>query len=67
MRREMVMKIENMNIPPRPYKWSVLLPARSINIMETSVIPTIMAPIPIDANLAWPIESPAHEKSVVEK
>ena len=25
-RKEMVMKMEKMNMPPRPYRWSVLLP-----------------------------------------
>ena len=25
-RKEMVMKMEKMNMPPRPYKWRVLLP-----------------------------------------
>ena len=25
-RKEMVMKMEKMNMPPSPYRWSVLLP-----------------------------------------
>nr|CAD7569664.1 unnamed protein product [Timema californicum] len=43
---------QDINIPPRPYKWRVLRPVRSMSGIETMVMPTMMAPIPIVANLA---------------
>lgn len=40
IKNEIVMNIENMNIPPKPYKCKVRLPVRSINGMEARVIRT---------------------------
>ena len=40
IKNEIVMNIENMNMPPKPYSWSVRRPVRSINGIETSVIST---------------------------
>lgn len=36
----MVMNIENMNIPPKPYKCKVRRPVLSISGIDTSVITT---------------------------
>lgn len=84
--------MENMNIPPKPYKCNVRLPVRSINGMEARVIRTlinerriiqmslrililsfvkknqltIIAPIPIVANLALSSVKPALVNSDVE-
>lgn len=44
--------MENMNMPPRPYRCNVRRPVLSINGIETKVMPTIIAPIPIVANFA---------------
>lgn len=52
MRNEMVMKIENINMPPRPYRCNVRRPVLSINGIDINVMATIIAPIPIVANLA---------------
>lgn len=41
IRKEMVMKMEKMNIPPNPYRCSVRRPVLSISGMETSVITTL--------------------------
>lgn len=35
------MKMENINIPPKPYKCSVRRPVRSINGIEANVITTL--------------------------
>lgn len=40
IKNEIVMKMENINIPPSPYKCRVLRPVRSINGIEASVITT---------------------------
>lgn len=60
------MKMEKMNMPPRPYRWRVLLPVRSIKGSETNVMPTMMAPIPIVANLADSSVNPDDVNSEVE-
>lgn len=52
MRKEIVMNIEKINMPPRPYKCNVRLPVLSIRGMDTNVITTIMEPMPMVANLA---------------
>lgn len=41
IRKEIVMKIEKMNIPPKPYKWRVRRPVLSIKGIETNVITTL--------------------------
>ena len=51
-RKEMVMKIEKINMPPNPYKCNDLRPLRSIKGIEIRVIMTMTTPIPIVANLA---------------
>jgi len=66
MRNEMVMKMEKINMPPRPYRCSVRRPVRSMSGMDTSVIPTIMAPMPIVANFALSSVSPELINSSVE-
>lgn len=66
MRNEIVMNIEKMNIPPNPYRCSVLRPVLSIRGIDTNVIPTIMAPIPIVANFALSSVKPELEKRLVE-
>lgn len=52
MRNEIVMNIEKINMPPRPYKCNVRLPVLSMSGIDTSVIQTMMAPMPMVANLA---------------
>lgn len=66
MRNEIVMNIEKMNMPPNPYRCSVLLPVLSINGIETRVIPTMMAPMPIVANLALSSVRPELVNKLVE-
>lgn len=66
IKSDIVMNIEKMNMPPRPYKCNVRLPVRSISGIETSVIPTIIAPIPIVANLALSAVNPELVKRLVE-
>ena len=51
-RKEIVMNIEKINMPPNQYKCNDLRPLRSINGIEIRVIMTITTPIPIVANLA---------------
>ena len=65
-RKEIVMKIENMNMPPRPYRCRVRLPLRSIRGIEMSVISTITVPIPIVAYLALVSLSPVVMNKLVE-
>lgn len=60
------MNMENMNIPPRPYRSSVLRPVLSINGIDTRVMPVMMAPIPIVANLALSSDRPELVKRLVE-
>lgn len=60
------MNIENINIPPRPYRCNVLRPVLSINGMVTSVIFTIITPIPIVTNLATFSAKPAVMNRLVE-
>lgn len=45
MRNEIVMNMENMNIPPKPYKCNVRRPVLSINGMDTNVITTCTSKI----------------------
>jgi len=52
MRNEIVINIEKINMPPRPYKCNVRLPVLSMSGIDTSVIRTMMAPMPMVANLA---------------
>lgn len=92
IKNEIVMKMENMNIPPNPYKCNVRLPVRSINGIDAKVITTygwdkknylywmrvlgrknelenvrtIIAPIPIVANLAFSSVRPALVNKNVE-
>lgn len=66
IRNDIVMKMEKMNMPPSPYRCSVLRPVRSIKGKETSVMPTMMAPIPIVANLADSSVRPDDVNSDVE-
>lgn len=84
IKNEIVMNIEKMNIPPKPYKCSVRRPVRSIKGIEARVIKTydtqlcilnnfteiknftIMAPIPIVANLALSSVKPALVNNDVE-
>lgn len=66
IRKEMVMKIEKINIPPSPYSNKVRLPIRSINGMEIKVMITIIQPIPMVANLALSGVKPAVSKRFVE-
>lgn len=40
IKNEIVMNIEKMNIPPRPYRCRVRRPVRSISGIEASVITT---------------------------
>lgn len=60
------MKIEKMNMPPSPYKCNVLRPVLSINGIDTKVITTIIAPIPIVANLALSSVNPELTNKLVE-
>lgn len=60
------MNIEKINMPPRPYKWSVRLPVLSISGMDTNVIQTIMAPMPMVANLALSSVKPELVNKFVE-
>lgn len=60
------MNMEKMNIPPRPYKCNVRLPVLSINGIDTNVIPTIIAPMPIVANLALSSVRPELVNKLVE-
>lgn len=62
----MVMKIEKMNIPPSPYRCSVRRPVLSIRGKDTKVIPTIIAPMPIVANLADSSVKPEEVNNEVE-
>lgn len=62
----MVMKIEKINMPPNPYKCRVLLPVRSMRGIETKVIPTIMAPIPMVANFELSSDNPELMNRLVE-
>ena len=62
----MVMKIEKMNMPPKPYKCRVLLPERSIKGMEIRVIITITNPMPMVAYLALVSDSPVVLNRFVE-
>lgn len=66
MRKEIVMNIEKINMPPRPYKCSVRLPVLSISGMDTNVIQTIMAPMPMVANLALSSVKPELVNKFVE-
>lgn len=66
IKNEMVMNIEKMNIPPRPYKCNVLLPVLSMSGIDTRVIPTIIAPIPIVANFALSSDNPELVNKLVE-
>lgn len=43
IKNDIVMNIENMNIPPNPYKCSVRRPVLSISGIDTSVITTCRA------------------------
>ena len=65
-KKEIVMKIENMNIPPSPYKCKVLRPLLSIKGIETSVIKTITVPIPMVAYFAFVSLSPVVMNKFVE-
>ena len=65
-RKEMVMNIEKINMPPNPYKCKDLRPLRSINGIEIRVIITITTPIPMVANLACFSDSPVVMKRFVE-
>lgn len=58
--------MENMNIPPRPYRCRVRRPALSISGMDTRVMPTMMAPMPIVANLALSSDNPELVNRLVE-
>lgn len=62
----MVMKMEKVNIPPRPYRCSVRLPDLSIRGIEMSVMMTITQPIPIVANFALDSLKPVMMKRFVE-
>lgn len=53
-------------MPPRPYKCKVRLPVLSISGIDTSVIPTIMAPMPMVANLALSSVKPELVNKLVE-
>lgn len=66
MRKEIVMNIEKINMPPRPYKCSVRLPVLSISGMDPNVIRTIMAPMPMVANLALSSVKPELVNKFVE-
>lgn len=44
----MVMKMENMNIPPNPYKCNVRRPALSISGIEANVITTCIMKLPFN-------------------
>ena len=61
-----VMKMEKMNIPPRPRRCSVLLPTQSIRKVEIKVTSTMTTPIPIVAFLAELSLSPVVMKRLVE-
>ena len=61
-----VMKIEKMNIPPRPRRCSVLLPTQSTRKVETKATSTMTTPIPIVASLAELSRSPVAMKRLVE-
>ena len=65
-KKEIVMKIENINIPPRPYKCKVRLPLLSMRGIETNVIRTITVPIPIVAYFAFVSLSPVVINKFVE-
>ena len=60
------MNMEKINIPPRPYKCNVRLPVLSMRKMETSVITTIIDPIPMFANLALSSVKPELMNKLVE-
>ena len=65
-RKEIVMNIENMNMPPNPYKCKDLRPLRSINGIEMSVIITMTTPIPIVAYFACFSDKPVVMNKFVE-
>lgn len=65
-KKEMVMKMEKMNMPPKPYKCKVLLPERSISGMEIRVMITITNPIPMVAYFALVSDSPVVLNRFVE-
>lgn len=65
-KKEMVIKMEKMNIPPRPYRCRVRRPLLSMSGMETSVISTITVPMPMVAYLAEVSLSPVVMKRLVE-
>ena len=60
------MKMEKMNMPPRPYRCKVLRPDRSIKGMEISVMTTITKPMPMVAYLADVSDNPVVMKRLVE-
>lgn len=66
IKNEIVMKMEKMNMPPRPYKCNVRLPIRSMSGIEINVIITIIQPIPIVANLALSRVNPDISNKFVE-
>lgn len=51
-KKDMVINMEKINIPPRPYKCNVRLPLLSIKGIDIKVIITITIPIPIVAYFA---------------
>ena len=57
------MNIENMNMPPNPYKCKDLRPLRSINGIEMSVMITMTTPIPIVAYFACFSDKPVVMKN----
>ena len=62
----MVMKMEKMNIPPRPYKCSVRRPDLSMRGIEISVIITMTSPMPMVAYLACVSVRPVVMNKLVE-
>ena len=65
-RNEIVMKIEKMNMPPKPYKCRDLRPLRSIKGIEIRVIMTMTTPMPIVANFACVSVKPVVMNRLVE-
>lgn len=63
----MVIKMEKMNMPPSPQRWSVRRPMRSMRGIVTSVMATMMAPMPIVMNLDVSSVSPELINSPVEQ
>lgn len=66
IKKEIVMNMEKMNIPPSPYRCRVLRPVLSMRNVETNVIATMMAPMPMVANFALSSVNPELANKLVE-